>query len=84
MNLSGERQLRYKANAEAARALADLREGDEAEFRRRIAAFTAGRQRDAVDPELRGRLRDAILAQGGLFDANVRGRWQPDEDGPPE
>ncbi|QDT14959.1 serine/threonine-protein kinase [Alienimonas californiensis] len=79
VSLSGGQQLRYKANAEAVRALADLREGDEAEFRRRIAAFTAGPQRDAVDPGLSARLRDTIQAYGGLFNADVRDRWETAE-----
>ncbi|MFH5804493.1 serine/threonine-protein kinase [Alienimonas sp. DA493] len=79
VSLSGSQQLRYKANAEAVRALADLREGDEAEFRRRIAAFTASPQREAVDPGLSMRLRDTIQAYGGLFDDNVRTRWETPE-----
>jgi serine/threonine-protein kinase len=80
VNFSGERQLRYKGNAEAVRALADLRTGDDAAFGRRIAVLTAGPQQDALDSDLRNRLREAIAARGGLFDADTRTRWGADEN----
>ena len=76
-NLGGERQLGYKANAAAVRALAALRDGDEETFRSRIAALTASPQRGDVDSGLRDRLVEAIRAHGGLFDDDVRGRWDP-------
>ena len=76
-SLGGERQLGYKANAAAVRALAALRDGDEETFRSRIAALTASPQRGEVDSGLRDRLVEAIRAHGGLFDDDVRGRWDP-------
>ena len=52
------------------------------EFRRRIAAFSAAGQRDHLDPGLGSRLLEAIRANGGLFDADLRNRLDPPgEDG---
>ena len=66
-----------RANAEAVRALADLRDGDAAAFREKVSTvLTSEALRRDLNPDLAARIAAAVVRDRAQFDARVAARWQ--------
>ena len=79
-----DRGPRLRANAEAVRALADLRDGDADAFRRKVSTvLTDGALRAELDEDLARRVADAVARDRAAFTAEVAARWAVGEEDAP-
>ena len=70
-----------RANAEAVRALADLRQGDAEAFRRKVTeVLTNETLRRALNDDLARRVAAAVARDRAQFSADVAARWELEEE----
>ena len=80
--LPRDREAGLKANAKAVQALADLRDGAAAAFRRNVSStLTDPLLRTALDDDLARRIAAAVARDRAGFDAATHARWEEETAG---